>query len=110
MVTPRLDEGYTLPGVTRDTILDITRSWGRFKVTEKLVTMSEVAKAVDEGRLIEAFGCGTAVIVCPIELICYNGKDYKIPINPKHNAGDLTKEILEFIEGIYYGERDYKNF
>lgn len=59
--------------------------------------MGEVAKAIDEGRLIEAFGAGTAVIVCPIEGVYYNGKDYKIPINPEHNAGDLTKEILEFI-------------
>jgi len=59
--------------------------------------MDEVAKAVREGRLIEAFGAGTAVIVCPIEEINYKGESLKIPINPAHNAGDLTKEILEFI-------------
>lgn len=36
--------------------------------------MDEIAKAVKEGRLIEAFGAGTAVIVCPIEEIYYKGE------------------------------------
>lgn len=91
MITPRLDEGYILPGVTRDSILDITRSWNKFKVTERRVTMDEVAKAVKENRLIEAFGAGTAVIVSPIKEINYKGESLKIPINPAYNAGDLTK-------------------
>jgi len=42
LVTPRLDEGYILPGVTRDSILEIARSWGKFKVTERKIHMKEV--------------------------------------------------------------------
>lgn len=66
-----MDSGYILPGVTRDSILDITRSWGRFKVTERVIKMAEVIKAIKENRLIEAFGAGTAVIVCPINKFNY---------------------------------------
>ncbi|KRW99959.1 Aminotransferase, class IV [Pseudocohnilembus persalinus] len=110
LVTPSLESGYILPGVTRDSILDITRSWGRFKVSERIIKMQEVIKAIKEGRLIEAFGAGTAVIVCPIELFHYQGKDYNVPIDPQIRAGRLTKELLEFIQDIQYGDRDYKNW
>lgn len=62
--------------------------------------MKEVAKAIKENRLKEAFGAGTAVIVCPIEEFWYEGETYKVPINPKHNAGDLTYELLHTIQNI----------
>lgn len=40
--------------------------------------MPELARALDEGRVIECFGSGTAAVVSPIELIGYRGKDYKV--------------------------------
>lgn len=55
----------------RDSILSLTRKWKEFKVTERRITIDEVVKAAKEGRLIEAFGAGTAVIVCPIEEFNY---------------------------------------
>jgi hypothetical protein len=36
--------------------------------------MGEIVEAHDEGRLIEAFGCGTAAVVSPIESIGFKGK------------------------------------
>jgi branched-chain amino acid aminotransferase len=92
-----LDPEYILPGVTRDSILEITKKWGKFKVTEKSLKMGEVIKAIQENRLIECFGAGTAVIVSPVKAIHYQGKDYDIKINEKINAGDLTNEILHAI-------------
>lgn len=50
LVTAPLD-GTILPGVTRDSILDLTRKWGEFKVSERLFTMPELAKAIDEKRV-----------------------------------------------------------
>jgi branched-chain amino acid aminotransferase len=55
LVTPELD-GSILPGVTRDSILNLTRSWGEFKVSERRFTMSDLVKADKEGRIIEMFG------------------------------------------------------
>ena len=57
LVTPPLD-GTILPGVTRQSMLDLAREWGEFKVTERRITMAEVLKAASECRILEAFGAG----------------------------------------------------
>jgi branched-chain amino acid aminotransferase len=110
LVTPPLD-GTILPGVTRQSILELAREWNEFKVAERPVTMPEVTKAIQEGRLIEMFGSGTAAIVSPIKKINYKGEDYKIPLDPKDKdaqAGPLTKRFADTIMGIQYGEIPHK--
>jgi branched-chain amino acid aminotransferase len=74
LVTCPLD-GLILPGVTRDSIIELAKEWG-IKVTERHYTINEVTKAISEGRLLEAFGTGTAAIICPIKNISYKGKVY----------------------------------
>ena len=41
LVTAPLD-GTILPGVTRDSILELTRSWGEFDVSERPISIREV--------------------------------------------------------------------
>eukprot|EP00658_Telonema_sp_P-2_P012494 TRINITY_DN14756_c0_g1_i2.p1 TRINITY_DN14756_c0_g1~~TRINITY_DN14756_c0_g1_i2.p1 ORF type:complete len:390 (-),score=111.99 TRINITY_DN14756_c0_g1_i2:274-1443(-) len=111
LVTAPLDDGTILPGVTRDSILSLARSWNEFKVSERKITMPELAKAVDENRVIECFGAGTAAVVSPIDLIGYNGTDYKIPLDPSkpdHPAGALTQRVWDNIVGIQYGEIEHE--
>lgn len=105
LITPSLDYGgggIILPGVTRKTILELARQWGEFKVTEGNFKMTELARAVDEGRVIEAFGAGTAAIVSPIERINYKGRDYKIPLGTKadNKAGELAMRLSDTIMAI----------
>jgi len=105
LITCPLD-GSILPGITRDSILKISREWNDFKVTERPFTMKEVARACDEGRLLESFGAGTAAIISPVKLINYKGKDYKIPLDPKNpndSAGPLAKKLFKSITDIQYG-------
>eukprot|EP00944_MAST-04C_sp_MAST-4C-sp1_P006430 g6430.t1 len=112
LVTAPLD-GTILPGVTRDSILTLCKDWGEFKVTERKYTMAELTKAVDENRLIECFGAGTAAVVSPIRLINYHGKDYEVPLNPNDPdavAGELTQRIWDTIIDIQYGRKDYKDW
>ncbi|KYQ90423.1 branched-chain amino acid aminotransferase [Tieghemostelium lacteum] len=104
LITPPLSEGTILPGVTRDSILKLAHQWGDFKVSEKNFTMSELAKAIREGRVKEAFGAGTAAIVSPIKSINYKGEEYPIPINEAFGAGPVTKKFADTIMGIQYGE------
>ena len=66
LVTAPLD-GSILPGVTRSTILQLERERKRFKVSERNFTMTEVKQAYKEGRLVEIFGTGTAVVILPVE-------------------------------------------
>ena len=42
LVTPPLDSGCILPGVTRRSILEMAREWGEFEVSERKITMGEV--------------------------------------------------------------------
>ncbi|KAL7678856.1 putative aminotransferase class IV, aminotransferase-like, PLP-dependent enzyme [Plasmopara halstedii] len=56
LITPPLSRGDILPGITRDSILHVTRNWNEFKVTEGNVTMKQVQKASRDGRIIEIFG------------------------------------------------------
>jgi branched-chain amino acid aminotransferase len=79
LVTPPLDQGIILPGVTRRSIIEMTAEWGDFDVTERKITMPELIKANAEGRLIEMFGSGTAAVVSPIGGIHYEGKMVQIP-------------------------------
>lgn len=48
--TPPLN-GLILPGITRDSILHLTRQWGQFKVTEGKVTMPELCEMLNQGRV-----------------------------------------------------------
>lgn len=105
LVTAPLD-GTILPGVTRDSILQLARQWGEFEVSERAYNLKEVIAAVEEGRMIEAFGAGTAAIVSPVKGFHFDGKDYDIPLdkeNPAAKAGKLTQRISDTIMGIQYG-------
>lgn len=51
LVTPPLSRGDILPGVTRQSILELCQEWNEFKVTENVLTMPQVRKAKQEGRV-----------------------------------------------------------
>ncbi|KAJ2651018.1 branched-chain-amino-acid transaminase bat2 [Coemansia sp. RSA 1250] len=107
LVTAPLD-GIILPGVTRDSLLELARQWGEFKVSERKVTMPEVVKAIEENRMLEAFGAGTACVVCSVSTILYNGKEYEVPVDPKDpNAvfGPLTKRLRDELLDIQYAKK-----
>ena len=70
LITPPLN-GTILPGVTRDSILTLAREWNEFNVVEGRITMNDVVRAVQDGRMLEMFGAGTACIVSPIKQIHY---------------------------------------
>jgi len=98
LVTPPLNRGDILPGVTRKSILELAGSWEEFDVVERSITMPEIVEAASEGRLIESFGAGTAAVVTPIEAIQFQGKDVEIPA-----TGELTKRFFSDLMGIQYG-------
>jgi len=101
LVTPPLSRGDILPGVTRQSILDLCRQWGEFDVSDRSITMPEIKEAAAEGSLVEAFGAGTAAVVTPISAIEYKGEDIEIAA-----TGDLTKRLFSALMEIQYGQVD----
>lgn len=96
LVTPALSDSI-LAGITRDSVLTLARHWG-MKVEERKISVTELVKALEHGRVQEAFGAGTAATIAPIELIGHDGKDYTLPpvadrkfSNKVYNELDLIK-------------------
>lgn len=99
VITPSL-EGSILPGVTRDSSINLLKSWG-YKVTERKLSIQEVSEAADAGKLDEAFGTGTAAVISPIGLLDYEGK--KMEINGG-KIGPISQKLYDNITGIQYGK------
>ncbi|XP_033918907.1 branched-chain-amino-acid aminotransferase, cytosolic isoform X1 [Melopsittacus undulatus] len=103
LATPPLD-GIILPGVTRQSILDLAHNWGEFKVSERYITMGDLTAALEEDRVKEMFGAGTACVVCPVSKILYKGKHLHIPT--MENGPQLTTRFLNKLSDIQYGRED----
>lgn len=101
LITPPLD-GTILEGVTRQSILEMTRKWEDLKVIERPITMKETLKLLEKKQLIEAFGCGTACVVCPIESILYKDQKYHIPT--MDTGAKVMNRIAKQLNDIQYGK------
>uniref|UniRef100_A0A452SZM5 Branched-chain-amino-acid aminotransferase n=1 Tax=Ursus maritimus TaxID=29073 RepID=A0A452SZM5_URSMA len=100
LVTPSLD-GVILPGVVRQSLLDLARTWGEFRVAERKVTMKELLRALEEGRVREVFGSGTACQVCPVHQILYQGKvRWHLHIPTMENGPELILRFLKELKAI----------
>ncbi|KAL0476852.1 branched-chain amino acid aminotransferase [Acrasis kona] len=99
LVTAPLND-TVLPGVTRDTIINITKNeWG-MNVSERVFTMKDLNLCIVENRIHEAFGAGTACVVSPVKAISFKDEEFAIPVPEKGLAVKLVNHIL----GIQYGD------
>ncbi|MCX8131647.1 MAG: branched-chain amino acid aminotransferase [Clostridia bacterium] len=103
IITPSL-EGSILPGITRDSVIQLLKSWG-VKVTEKRITIQEVYDAHANGALEEVFGTGTAAVVSPVGELNWN--DNKITVND-FKIGEISQKLYDSITGIQSGKLEDK--
>lgn len=101
LITPALN-GSILPGITRDSVLNLCRSWG-MEVEERLVSVDELLAAQNEGRLEEVFGTGTAAVISPVGKLRY--KDDVMVIGGGA-IGQTSQKIYDAITGIQTGALD----
>lgn len=99
VVTPKLT-GSVLPGITRKSCLEIMKEEG-VKAEERLLSVDELVDACESGKLVEAWGTGTAAVVSPIGELSYNGKNYIIN-NGK--IGDFTQHLYDTLTSIQWGK------
>ena len=103
IVTPKLT-GSILPGITRKSCIEFLKSEG-IEVSERLLSVEELAQAMTDGTLEEAWGCGTAAVISPIGELCY--KDHKYIVN-NNEIGKLSQHLYDSITGIQWGEVEDK--
>lgn len=99
VVTPALS-GSILPGITRKSCIEVLRSKG-YKVSERLISIDELAEAMENGTLEEAWGCGTAAVVSPIGELCYQDKKYTVNSG---KIGETTQMLYDTLTGIQWGK------
>ena len=98
IITPSL-EGSILPGVTRDSVLQLLKSWN-IPVEERKITIDEVYEANEKGTLEEVFGTGTAAVISPVGLLDWDGK--KMEIN-NGEIGATAQKLYDTITGVQCG-------
>ena len=99
VVTPSL-EGSILPGVTRDSVIQLLKTWD-VPVEERLITIDEVYAAAEQGTLEEVFGTGTAAVISPVGLLDWAGK--KLTIN-NNDIGPMAQKLYNTITGVQSGK------
>jgi len=101
LVTPALS-GSILPGITRDSVIHLARSWD-IKVEERRISIDEVIEKAESGQLQESFGSGTAAVISPVGSLYYKGKN--IEIN-RGRTGPLAQKVFDEITAIQYGDKE----
>ena len=92
-------EGTVLPGVTRDSIIQTLHDWG-YTVHEDFVTIDDLMEGVRQGRVTEAFACGTAAVIGPIGSLTFRGEEAVIG---NFETGKVTKKLYDYLTGIQWG-------
>ncbi len=99
VVTPAL-QGSILPGITRKSVIELCKAKG-YKVSERRISIEEVAKAYDEGKLNEVFGTGTAAVISPVGHLKWGDKIMEINDN---KIGTISQMLYDTLTGIQWGK------
>jgi branched-chain amino acid aminotransferase len=99
LITAPTNTGTILKGITRDSVIQLAKDWGK-PLEERFLTVSELQEALEDGSLKEAFGTGTAATIAHIERINVKGKDYFLP---EKDQSAFSNQVLNELDGIKYG-------
>jgi len=92
-------KGTILDGITRRSILALVKEMG-LEIEERALSVDEILDGAASGRLVEAFGTGTAAVVSPVGQFTF--RDRTVALNGG-KAGGLTLKLYETLTGIQYG-------
>ena len=121
VVTAPLEGRIILDGVTRRSVLQIvgerlsaetdgllggTEVEG-VRIVEREYGICEIVEASREGRLLEAFVCGTAFFVCGVSEIEWKGESIRMPVG-SDGSGDYSRLIKGWLKGIMYGKERHE--
>lgn len=98
VVTPKLS-GSLLPGVTRDSLLQVARDLG-YQTDEVTISTEDWQSAAQSGEMTETFACGTAAVITPVGSVKSNHGNFEINAG---ESGDITMQLRETLTGIQRG-------
>ena len=99
VVTPMLN-GSILPGVTRDTCIQLCKSWG-LPVEERKISVQELEEAARTGKLEECWGSGTAAVISPVGHLRYEDDVFQIGDG---GIGPVSQKLYDTVTGIQLGK------
>src|SRR6202012_5436811 len=100
IMTPSLT-GTLLPGITRDSLLQLAPDLGIQAVEGRISTDQWQADSAS-GELTEGFACGTAAVITPVGKVKGPQGEYLVGDG---NPGPVTLRLREELLGLQYGQR-----
>lgn len=97
-ITPGLEDGTILEGVTRNSVIQILKEIG-LTVEERNLSIDEIMDAYKSGELKEAFGTGTAATISRIQELVHG--DFSMTFDC--DKWEVSPEVTKRIDDIRYG-------
>lgn len=99
LITPGLESGTILEGVTRDSTIVLAKDMG-LTVEEREISVDELLEGYRAGKLTEAFGAGTAATIARIKELSYGDQDMSFDLNNQ----PVSDALSQAFNGIKSGE------
>lgn len=99
VVTPKLN-GSILPGVTRDSVIQLCKEWG-IPIEERKISIDDIAEAYQKGQLEEVFGTGTAAVISPVGQLRWEDQ---IMLIQNGSIGQLSQRLYDTLTSIQLGK------
>lgn len=99
VVTPPIGS-TTLAGVTRDSVMTLIKELG-LRVSERRISVDEVAEAHDRGELLEIFGTGTGAVISPVGKLGFKNRSIELG----KEAGELSMRLFNELQAIQRGSK-----
>ncbi|HEX7844688.1 MAG TPA: branched-chain amino acid aminotransferase [Chitinophagaceae bacterium] len=97
-VTPDLEHGTILDGVTRQSTIALLKEMG-FTVEEKALSIDDIIEAYKAGLLYEVFGTGTAATISLIKELRYKDFVMEFDVDKWKTAPTVKKWLTDIREG-----------
>lgn len=98
-VTPGLEGGVILAGVTRDSTIVLLKDMG-YEVEERALSIDEIMDAFKAGNLNEIFGTGTAATISLIKELHYKEFAMKLDVE----KWTIAPEVKRRMDAVKYGQ------
>ena len=98
VITPSLEEGTILAGVTRNSVITGLKDMG-FVVEERKISIDEPLDAQNQGTLTEVFGTGTAATISLIKELKYQEHIIKFDVDNWQTAPKVKTWLNDLREG-----------